>query len=100
MRGFDGEQTLSAEDGIIVRNELRFPIENLPHQIYFAIDYGKVHGPSTEYLLGTELVGGAIGVRGQYKNFSYDAFVGWPIKKPDGFTCDSRTYGFMITAEI
>lgn len=100
VRGFDGEQTLSAEDGIIVRNELRFPIENLPHQIYFAIDYGKVHGPSTEYLLGTELVGGAIGVRGQYKNFSYDAFVGWPIKKPDGFTCDSRTYGFMITAEI
>lgn len=100
VRGFDGEQTLSAEDGIIIRNELRFPIEKYPHQIYLALDYGKVSGPSTEYLLGTEMVGGAIGMRGRMGIFSYDAFVGWPIKKPDGFICDSRTYGFMLTAQI
>lgn len=100
VRGFDGEQTLSAEDGIVVRNELRFPIEKYPHMIYLAVDYGKVHGPSTEYLLGTELVGGAIGMRGRVGIFSYDAFVGWPIKKLDGFICDSRTYGFMLTAQI
>lgn len=100
VRGFDGEQTLSAEDGIVIRNELRLPIEHYPHQFYLAIDYGKVSGPSTEYLLGTELVGGAIGMRGQVGIFNYDAFVGWPIKKPDGFTCDSRTYGFTLTAQI
>lgn len=100
VRGFDGEQTLSAEDGIVIRNELRFPIEKYPHQIYLALDYGKVSGPSTEYLLGTEMVGGVIGMRGQMGIFSYDAFVGWPIKKPDGFICDSRTYGFMLTAQI
>ena len=64
VRGFDGEQTLSAEDGITIRNELRFPIEKY-HQLYLALDYGKVSGPSAEYLLGTELVGSAIGLRGQ-----------------------------------
>ena len=100
VRGFDGEQTLSAEDGIVVRNELRFPIDDLPHQIYLALDYGKVSGPSTEYLLGTELVGSAIGVRGRMGIFSYDAFVGYPLKKPEGFTTASRTYGFMLTAQI
>ncbi len=100
VRGFDGEQTLSAEDGIVVRNELRFPIDNLPHQIYMALDYGKVSGPSKEYLLGTELVGSAIGVRGRVGIFSYDAFVGYPIKKPEGFTTASRTYGLMLTAQI
>lgn len=100
VRGFDGEQTLSAEDGIVVRNELRFLIDNLPHQIYMALDYGKISGPSTEYLLGTELVGSAIGVRGRAGIFSYDAFVGYPIKKPEGFTTASRTYGLMVTAQI
>lgn len=65
-----------------------------------ALDYGKVSGPSTEYLLGTELVGSAIGVRGRVGVFSYDAFVGYPIKKPGGFTTVSRTYGLMLTAQI
>ena len=99
VRGFDGEQTLSAEDGIIIRNELRFPIEKY-HQLYLALDYGKVAGPSTEYLLGKELVGSAIGMRGKIGPCQYDAFVGWPVKKPDGFTCAARTYGFTITAQI
>ena len=100
VRGFDGEQTLSAEDGIVMHSELRFPVKNHPHQLYAALDYGKVSGPSDKYLLGTELVGGALGMRGQIGIFTYDAFVGWPLKKPDGFTTDSRTYGFMLTAQI
>lgn len=41
VRGFDGEQTLSAEDGLVVRNELRFPIDDLPHQLYLALDYAR-----------------------------------------------------------
>ncbi len=100
VRGFDGKQTLAAEDGILLRNELRFPIEKYPHQVYVALDYGKVSGPTTEYLLGTELVGGALGMRGKMGALQYDVFVGWPIKKPEGFICDSRVYGFMLTAQI
>lgn len=99
VRGFDGEQTLSAEDGLVIRNELRFPIEKY-HQLYVALDYGKVSGPSTEYLLGKELVGSALGMRGKIGICQYDAFIGWPIKKPDGFTCSARTYSFMLTTQI
>lgn len=100
VRGFDGEQTLSAEDGVIMRNEIRFPFKTQPHQIYLALDYGKVSGPGTKYLLGKELFGGAIGMRGHLGRFSYDAFIGWPLYKPAGFTTASRTYGFTLTAEI
>ena len=100
VRGFDGEKTLSAEDGVIIRNEFRFPFKTQPHQIYLALDYGKVSGPATEYLLGKELLGSAIGMRGRFGKFTYDAFIGWPLHKPDGFKTDSRTYGFTMTAEI
>jgi hemolysin activation/secretion protein len=99
VRGFDGEQTLSAEDGIVVRNELRFPL--VPnHQFYTAIDYGKVYGPSTEYLVGTELVGGAIGFRGKISALQYDVSVGWPLKKPEGFTTEKQVYGFQLVAQF
>lgn len=100
VRGFDGEQTLSAEDGFIMRNEIRFPFKTQPHQFYLALDYGKVSGPSTEYLLGTELAGAAVGMRGQIGKCSYDVFIGWPLSKPDGFKTDPRMYGFVLTTEI
>jgi len=99
VRGFDGEQTLSAENGVIVRNEIRLPI-NKNSQIYTALDYGKVAGPSTEYLSGKELWGSALGIRGKIKDTQYDVFVGWPVKKPDGFKTATRTYGFKITTQI
>lgn len=99
VRGFDGEQTLSAENGVIVRNEIRMPIGKTS-QIYTALDYGKVAGPSTEYLTGKELWGSALGIRGKIKDTQYDVFVGWPLKKPDGFKTATRTYGFQITTQI
>lgn len=99
VRGFDGEQTLSAENGLIIRNEIRLPV-NKNSQIYMALDYGKVAGPSTEYLSGKELWGSALGVRGKIKDTQYDVFVGWPVKKPDGFRTAARTYGFQITTQI
>lgn len=99
VRGFDGEQTLSAEDGIIVRNELRFPIAP-KHQLYTALDYGKIYGPATEYSAGTELVGGAIGFRGKINALQYDISVGWPLKKPEGFTTLKQVYGFQLVTQF
>ncbi|WP_110953625.1 ShlB/FhaC/HecB family hemolysin secretion/activation protein [Anaerosinus massiliensis] len=99
VRGFDGEQTLSAEKGLIIRNEIRLPISKTS-QIYTALDYGKVAGPSTEYLLGKELWGTALGIRGKIKDTQYDVFIGWPVKKPDGFKTPARTYGFQITTQL
>lgn len=99
VRGFDGEQTLSAEKGLIIRNELRVPLSK-NHQIYTALDYGKVTGPSTEYLSGTELWGTALGLRGKIKEVQYDIFVGCPVKKPTGFQTAKRAYGLQITMQI
>ncbi|WP_371368278.1 hypothetical protein SRRS_19160 [Sporomusa rhizae] len=99
VRGFDGEQTLSAENGFIIRNEIKLPV-NRHSQIYAALDYGRVQGASTEYLLGTELLGSAVGVRGKMKDIQYDVFVGWPLKKPDGFKTANQAYGFQITMQI
>ena len=99
VRGFDGEQNLSAENGFLIRNEWRYPF-NQEHQLYAAMDYGKVSGPSAQFLTGTELMGAAIGLRGNIKNTQYDVFVGWPIEKPDGFKTAAQTYGFQLTMQI
>lgn len=100
VRGFDGEQSLSAEKGFVVRQELAFPIIKNTHQLYTAFDYGRVSGPSTKYLLGKEISGAAIGIRGGYKHVQYDAFVAWPVKKPDGFQTEKQTFGFYITTQF
>lgn len=101
VRGFDGEQTLAAENGFTIRNE--WSIEYIKsHQIYANLDYGRVSGPATEFLLGKELVGAAIGLKGSFAKgvFQYDLFMGWPLKRPDGFKTKKRTYGMMLTMTI
>ena len=91
--------SLAAERGWYTRNELAMNFAN-SHQVYAAIDAGHVSGPSTEYLLGQTLIGGAVGVRGQFKLFGdlqYDAFVAKPIKKPEYFRTAKTTFGFNLS---
>lgn len=100
VRGFDGEQTLMADNGFLVRNELSGSIAKLPMQWYSGIDYGEVSG-TTAYqpnpLVGTSLLGAVVGLRGQvFKSVSYDAFVGAPLKKPEYFKTDDFTTGFSV----
>ena len=98
VRGFDGEMTLSAERGWYTRNELGL-FYRPSHQVYLAVDAGHVSGWNAQYLLGQTLIGTAIGVRGQFKlggNLSYDAFIGKPLRKPQGFPTADMAYGFNI----
>ncbi|WEI18143.1 ShlB/FhaC/HecB family hemolysin secretion/activation protein [Acinetobacter proteolyticus] len=100
VRGFDGEQTLMADNGFLVCNELSGSIAKLPMQWYSGIDYGEVSG-TTAYqpnpLVGTSLLGAVVGLRGQvFKSVSYDAFVGAPLKKPEYFKTDDFTTGFSV----
>ena len=98
VRGFDGNMSLSAERGWYSRNELSLSYRP-SHQIYLALDAGHVSGPSAQYLLGQTLIGTALGLRGQVKlggNLSYDAFVGTPLRKPQGFQTAKTTYGFNL----
>ena len=41
-------------------------------------------------------MGTAIGLRGGIKGFSYDVFVGKPIRKPEGFKTSNAVAGFNI----
>ncbi|WP_246589019.1 ShlB/FhaC/HecB family hemolysin secretion/activation protein [Pelorhabdus rhamnosifermentans] len=100
VRGFDGEQTLAAEKGWVFRNELDIPVDNVGTETYVALDYGRVYGPASEYLLGHDLAGTALGLRGKIKECNFDVFVGWPIKKPAGYKTDNITLGFQLIYQI
>ena len=100
VRGYDGEQTLLADNGFLVRNELSGSIPKLPMQWYSGIDYGEVGGKTAHEpnpLVGTSLLGAVIGLRGQlFKSVSYDDFVGAPLKKPEHYRTDNVTTGFSL----
>lgn len=101
VRGFDGEQNLSGEKGLIWRNELGLNVFRNEHELYWAVDYGRVDGPGTHYLAGHQLVGSAIGLRGVlWRRFSYDLFAGVPLYKPDNFHTSGVTTGFSINLQI
>jgi hemolysin activation/secretion protein len=104
VRGFDGEQMLAAERGFYWRNELQAPIGKTGQALYAGIDYGRVFGPNTAFLAGTQLVGAVVGIRGgvpsKYVGVSYDLFAGTPIYKPSGFPTSRVTVGFQLTAQL
>ncbi|MFN5349374.1 MAG: ShlB/FhaC/HecB family hemolysin secretion/activation protein [Polaromonas sp.] len=93
VRGFDGESSLSAERGTLLRNELGLALGNSGQELYAGIDYGEVSGPSSEFLVGKNLSGAAIGLRGAYKGMQYDVFAAKPLHKPVGFTTSDYTVG-------
>ena len=71
-----------------------------PHRITSAnaeLDLGHVWGPSDEYLLGKNLAGAVFGIRGNLlKGLQYDAFIGTPIYKPEGFKTSKTALGFQV----
>jgi hemolysin activation/secretion protein len=88
VRGFDGDNVLMAESGYTVRNELALPMrmaEGLDTVLYAGLDWGRVWGPSGVYVIGNQLLGTALGVRGRYARWQFDCAVGAPLKRPDGF---------------
>ncbi len=93
VRGFDGESSLSAERGWLLRNELSLSIGDAGVEVYAALDHGEVAGPSADLLVGKSLTGAALGVRGGLKNFQYDCFIGAPVAKPTLFQTASSTAG-------
>jgi hemolysin activation/secretion protein len=100
VRGFDGESSLSAERGWLVRNEFSTALGDSYQRIYFALDHGRVKGPSAQNLLGQRLTGFALGLRGKVGDVSYDAFVGTPVRKPEGFRTANTTYGVSFSAQF
>lgn len=96
VRGFDGENVLSADRGWLWRNDLGWtPMAGGP-EIYLGIDYAELSGQHSAQLAGTRLAGAAIGLRGAIKTLSYDFFVGQPLLKPDAFRTGDTAAGFNL----
>lgn len=96
VRGFNGELTLAAERGWVVRNELAAALGASGQELYWGFDLGEVGGPTSQFLLGTRLAGMALGWRGQWRQLAWDFFIGRPISKPEGFNTPSSTGGFSV----
>lgn len=79
-----------------MRHDVGWIIGNTGQELYFGLDYGYVGGQATRYQVGQNLAGAVIGFRGGYGHVSYDAFVGTPLHKPDGFETSKLTSGFNI----
>ena len=100
VRGFDGESSLSAERGWLLRNEVGLPIGETGHELYLGLDHGEVGGPSSDLLAGKRLTGAAIGLRGQLGKLQYDVFVGTPVRKPNNFKTSGGTAGFSLNMSV
>lgn len=97
VRGFDGDQTLAAERGWYWRNTLSQPISGWPLMWYAGIDAGRVSGPGTAYIPGnTTLAGGFFGLRGTYKQLSWDAFIGKAMHGGDVLPNARPASGFQL----
>ncbi|MDB5774239.1 MAG: Hemolysin activator protein precursor [Herbaspirillum sp.] len=97
VRGFDGEQTLMAERGFYLRNEIEAPLGGSGQAVYAGLDVGRVFGPSAQCLLGSKMAGAVIGLRGGAAGLRYDAFVTWAVAKPEGFRTDVPAVGFSLS---
>lgn len=97
VRGYGGEMTLSADNGFVFRNELALPLGASGQELYAGLDFGRVWGQFDEYLLGQSLSGTALGLRGFYKNISYDGFISRPLSRPDMFPGDLLVTGFNMS---
>lgn len=96
VRGFDGENMLSADRGWLIRSDLDVLLGKSGQAFYLGLDYGEVSGRAAQGLVGTRLAGAVLGLRGGYKGFYYDIFAGQPISKPEGFATADTTAGFNL----
>ena len=96
VRGFDGETSLQADRGWLIRNDIGLALGASGAELYVGIDSGTVGGYKPRNLLGRQLAGGVLGLRGAAKSLSYDLFVGAPIHKPEGYRTARVTSGFNL----
>ncbi|SMD12601.1 ShlB/FhaC/HecB family hemolysin secretion/activation protein [Sporomusa malonica] len=100
VRGFDGEETLSAENGWFLRNELSVPLRNAALEFYLGLDIGQVSGASVDQSIGRTLAGSTFGLRGNLEGAQYDMYIGKPIKKPAGMQTSVPILGFQVLCQI
>ena len=96
VRGFDGESVLMAERGFLIRNDLSFVVPGTGQELYLGLDHGRVGGRSADLLVGRALTGAVLGLRGGYRQLTWDVFLGTPLAQPKGFQTAGRSGGFSL----
>ncbi len=98
VRGFDGERTLTADEGWYVRNDIGWYLPLQGHEFYLGADYGEISGRGSQgdESIGKHLAGGVTGLRGYVWNTGYDLFAGIPLSKPAGYHTSGVTFGFNL----
>lgn len=96
VRGFDGESSLSAERGWLLRQDVSLALGQSGQEIYIGLDHGEVGGPSANTLVGRRLTGAVVGLRGSVKGLNYEFFAGQPVRQPAGFKTAGTTAGFSL----
>lgn len=95
VRGFDGERTLSGNQGWYWRNDFSWDIPSPNQQFYTGLDIGRLTG-SEQYGQGKVLSGAVLGLRGENFSTQYDFFIGTPLSKPDNFHTQALNMGFSL----
>jgi hemolysin activation/secretion protein len=96
VRGFPAGNALVGAQGWFLKNDLAWVSQRTASQFYVGVDYGEVSEKSSQFLSGEHLMGAAVGVRGNYHQFSYDFNIGVPLAKPKEFNTDPVVLGFSI----
>lgn len=98
VRGFDGNETLAARSGWVLRNELSTrAVAGI--DAYAALDAGGVSADA-DTTGGRTLVGGALGLRGGYRRVSFDVALGMPLLKPATLRSASPTLDVQVVARF
>ncbi len=84
----------------MLRQDLGWSIAAINSELYAALDTGEISGRSAALQAGRRLTGMALGLRGGQSGFRWDAFVGHPLDKPDGFRSARITTGFYLSASF
>jgi hemolysin activation/secretion protein len=100
VRGFDGQRTLAADRGWLLRNEVALPLPVAQHEAFVGVDTGGVGGVATRFLPGKNLTGAVVGLRGGWGGLLYECFAGWALSKPDGFPTSRPALGFQLLYQI
>lgn len=96
VRGYDGENSLLADHGWLLRNEVALALGASGHEFYLGLDHGRVSGRTGPQLVANHLSGMAVGLRGQLMRLQYEVFVGRPIDKPAMFRTANTSSGFNL----
>ncbi len=100
VRGYDGNMVIQAERGWVSRNELSWTLGRSAQELYLAWDYGRIHGPSAQWMLSQSLQSIGLGWRGRgsgwAKGLSYDVWVATALRKPPHFSNKGKVIGLAL----